>query len=63
MGQEEWVQCPKCGRKLAQIVDGVLVIKDGKKAARIYGGVCVALDCDRCNTTFDLPLKIPVGGD
>jgi len=57
---EEWVTCPKCGRRLAQIVDGVLVIKNGKKAARIYGGVCSAFDCDRCNHTFDLPLKMPV---
>jgi len=56
----KWVECPKCGRKLAQIVDGVLVIKDGKKAARIYGGIAVALDCDRCGKTFDLPLKMPV---
>jgi RNase P subunit RPR2 len=60
MTEGNWVFCPKCGRKLAQIVNGVLTIKEGKKEYRIYGGICVGATCDRCGSSFDLPLKMPV---
>ena len=57
---EEWILCPSCGKKLAKDVDGVLEIKNGNKAARVYGAVCVAIDCERCGRTYDLPVKLRV---
>lgn len=62
MTEEKWVLCPKCGKKLAKDNNGVLEIKTGNKLARVYGAVCVALDCERCGHTLDLPHKIPVRG-
>uniref|UniRef100_A0A6M3J7R8 Uncharacterized protein n=1 Tax=viral metagenome TaxID=1070528 RepID=A0A6M3J7R8_9ZZZZ len=60
MAEERWVLCPRCGKKLAKNKNGVLEIKNGNKSARIYGAVCVAIDCERCGTTLDLPHKMPV---
>lgn len=60
MAEEKWVLCPKCGRKLAKDKGGVIEIVNGRKAARIYGALCVALDCDRCGKTFDIPAKLVV---
>ena len=62
MSEDRWILCPKCGRKLAKDKNGVIEIVQGRSAARIYGAVCVALDCDRCDTTFDLPVKMPIKG-
>lgn len=60
MTEEQWVQCPRCGKKLAKNIDGVLEIKNGRSGARVYGAVCVAIDCERCGSTLDLPHKMPV---
>ncbi len=57
---DKWVLCPNCGKKLAKSKDGFLEIKNGNRSARIYGAICVALDCDRCGRTVDLPQKMPV---
>ncbi len=60
MSESQWIRCPKCGKKLAKVNNGVLEIKKGDRAARIYNAICVALDCERCGTTLDLPRKLPV---
>ena len=53
------IRC-RCGKLLAKETDGVLEIMNGNKAVRVYGAVCVALDCPRCGKTTDLPRKLPL---
>mgnify|MGYP001563704278 CR=1 FL=1 len=60
---ESWIQCSRCGRKLAKNKNGVIEIIHGKKEARIYGAVAVVLICDRCGASVDLPHKMPVAAD
>jgi ribosomal protein S27E len=60
MEKEKEIRCPKCGKLLAKDNDGVLDVKNGNKAVRIYGAVAVAIDCPRCGKTVDLPKKLIV---
>ena len=54
------IRCKKCGKLLAKDNDGVLEVQNGNKAIRVYGAVCVAIDCSRCGFTLDLPHKMPI---
>lgn len=49
------VLCPRCGKLLAKDHGDYLEIVNGKKAVRIYQAVAVAIDCERCGWTHDLP--------
>lgn len=54
------VRCKGCGKLLAKEDGGMLEVKNGNKAVRVYGAVALAIDCPRCGRTLDLPHKLPV---
>lgn len=54
------VRCRKCNKKLAVENDGRLEIINGGQAVRIYGAIAVAIDCNRCGMTTDLPVELRV---
>ena len=58
MNNEE-VRCTSCNRLLAKIIDGRIEIKNGDRNVRIHGMGVVMIDCDRCDQTVDVPMKVP----
>ncbi len=52
------VRCKNCNKLLAKDQEGYLEIMNGNKAIRIYQAIAVAIDCNRCGFTLDLPVNM-----
>jgi len=54
--EDDWILCRKCGKKLAKDKGDHLEVMSGHRSVRIYHAVVVAIDCERCGFTLDLPV-------